>query len=75
MKSLYDKNSRHTDDALKLDSETQRAISGIFRKYADMGYDPRHIGHVMHGAINMEELDYVLRRQDEILEEEKEKVK
>ena len=60
-KSLYVKRGHHlNDDGNYLDRITGEVLKNIFSDYIDLGYSPREISHVMHGALNELELWSVL---------------
>lgn len=60
MKSLYDENGKYTEDAMKLDRETNEAIDDLFNKYVADGYSPREISHVMMATVSEIELTLLL---------------
>jgi hypothetical protein len=62
MKSLFDENHRYTDAAITLDSEFNKNIEELYKKYIDMGYSPREISHVMQLALFDTEMCYILRK-------------
>ena len=51
-KTLYDKDERYTDDALEIDTETNNAISAIFKKWLARGYKVREITGLLHTAVD-----------------------
>jgi hypothetical protein len=59
---LFDENHRYTDAAITLDSEFNKSIEELYKKYIDMGYSPREISHVMQLALFDTEMCYILRK-------------
>lgn len=60
-KSLYNEDHRYTPDADELDALTIQALRDIFNRYADKGFSPREISHIMKTAVGDLELDRVLQ--------------
>lgn len=61
VKSLYNEDCRHTDDADSLHYETVNALRSIFDKYLELGYSPREISHIMQSTVYDFELAAVLK--------------
>ena len=62
MKSLYNEDHRYTytKPAEALDMATFQAINPLFMKWAEDGYSPREIAHIMQAAINEMELNTII---------------
>lgn len=64
MKFLYDPDSlRYTSDGNELDRQAHAAIDGIFRQWAEQGYSPREIAHLISWTVSDVELTHVLDAQ------------
>lgn len=52
---LFTDSGQYTEEALELDSETCQALMPIFKKWLDIGFNPRMIAHVMlHATFGVE---------------------
>ena len=60
MKSLYDENSRYTQNATELETETYNTFRPIFLKYLNEGFSPREISYTIQNAIRDIELETLL---------------
>ena len=60
MKSLYNEDHRYTKAGEALDRATFQAVNSLFMKWAEDGYSPREIAHIMQGAINEMELSTII---------------
>lgn len=58
---LFDEQHRYTPEANALQGEFEAAIRPVFTRWADMGYSPREISHLLQGAVWDNELMRVLR--------------
>jgi hypothetical protein len=59
MTPLYTRNDNYTEAALALVGEIARAIGPIFKKYIDLGFSIRDIGHVALHAVASEEYSQI----------------
>ena len=70
-KKLYDEDHRYTKRATIIDHEMLTLLEPTFKKYADLGYSPRELGHIAQAVINLLELESVLGFNSEKLKEKK----
>ena len=60
MKSLFDENFRYTYEAEAISLSTSTACRYIMDGWAEYGYSPREIAHIMKWAISDLELEKLL---------------
>lgn len=59
-KSLFDEKFKFTQESLSIDQEVSNSLLPIIQKYVSLGFSPREIAHVIHGAVFELELHVVL---------------
>ena len=59
-KKLYDEEHHYTNRATIIDHEILTLLGPTFKKYTNLGYSPRELGHIAQTAISILELEAVL---------------
>jgi hypothetical protein len=63
-KSLYDNDYRYTDEALKLDGQSDSALRPIVKEWCDKGYSPREIMQIIKSAVDVLCLNELILRSE-----------
>lgn len=56
-KSLFTKDERYTEEALKLSAKVESALAKILKVYIDLGYSAREIEYIFHDSAALVSLE------------------
>lgn len=60
-KSLFDcEYNRYTEEAVKFGAEINSVVQPVFKKYVDIGYNPRELEYIMYDEISLLSKAYIL---------------